>query len=116
MLVIPAATIAGTLVGAPGGGGNNSSYDDQSSSTSSWESGATFASGFFVLSVLVWFAALARGRAPHGMRDLFAYGLRYAAQTWGYFFLLTDRYPNSDPAEPAADRARGAAAGALERR
>jgi hypothetical protein len=37
------------------------------------------------------------------MRDLFAYGLRYAAQTWGYFFLLTDRYPNSDPAEPAAD-------------
>jgi hypothetical protein len=37
------------------------------------------------------------------MRDLFAYGLRYAAQTWGYFFLLTDTYPNSDPAEPAAD-------------
>jgi Domain of unknown function (DUF4389) len=103
VLVIPAATIAGTLVGAPGGGGNNASYDDQSTSTSSWESGATFVSGFFVLSVLVWFAALVRGRAPHGMRDLFAYGLRYAAQTWGYLFLLTDRYPNSDPAEPPAD-------------
>ena len=103
VLVIPAAILAGTLVGAPGGGGNSSSYNDQSSSSNSWEYGATFASGFFVLSVLVWFASLARGRAPHGMRDLFAYGLRYAAQTWGYFFLLTDRYPNSDPAEPAAD-------------
>ena len=103
VLVIPAAILAGTLVGAPGGGGNSSSYNDQSSSSNSWEYGATFASGFFVLSVLVWFASLARGRAPHGMRDLFAYGLRYAAQTWGYFFLLTDTYPNSDPAEPAAD-------------
>jgi hypothetical protein len=101
VLVIPAAMIAATLVGAPGGGGNNSSYDDQSSS--SWEYGATFASGFFLISILAWFACLARGRAPHGMRDLFAYGLRYSAQTWGYFFLLTDRYPNSDPAEPAAD-------------
>ena len=101
VLVIPAAMIAATLVGAPGGGGNNSSYDDQSSS--SWEYGATFASGFFLISVLAWFACLARGRAPHGMRDLFAYGLRYSAQTWGYFFLLTDRYPNSDPAEPPAD-------------
>jgi hypothetical protein len=101
VLVIPAAVIAGTLVGAPGGGGNNSSYDDQGSS--SWEYGAPLASGFFLISVLAWFACLARGRAPHGMRDLFAYGLRYSAQTWGYFFLLTDRYPNSDPAEPAAD-------------
>ena len=101
VLVIPAAVIAGTLVGAPGGGGNNSSYDDQGSS--SWEYGAPLASGFFLISVLAWFACLARGRAPHGMRDLFAYGLRYSAQTWGYFFLLTDRYPNADPAEPAAD-------------
>jgi hypothetical protein len=103
VLVIPAALIAGTLVGAPGGGSSNTSYDDQSSNSSSWEYGATFASGFFLLSVLVWFACLARGRAPHGMRDFFAYGLRYAAQTWGYLFLLTDRYPNADPAEPPAD-------------
>ena len=101
ILVVPAATLAGTLVGAPGGGGSNSSYDDQSTST--WEYGVTFASGFFALSVLAWFVCLVRARAPQGMRDLFAYGLRYAAQTWGYFFLLTDRYPNSDPAQPAAE-------------
>jgi uncharacterized protein DUF4389 len=101
ILVVPAATLAGTLVGAPGGGGSNSSYDDQSTST--WEYGATFASGFFALSVLAWFVCLVRARAPQGMRDLFAYGLRYAAQTWGYLFLLTDRYPNSDPAQPPAE-------------
>jgi hypothetical protein len=37
---------------------------------------------------------------PMGFRSLQAYGLRYGAQTWGYFLLLTDRYPNIDPAEP----------------
>lgn len=47
---------------------------------------------------LTWFAALARGRAPRGLRDLVAYALGYAAQTIGYLLLLTDRYPSSDPA------------------
>ena len=102
-LAIPAIAIASTLVGAPGGGGGNSGYQDQSWSGSDYAYSGTFASGFFLLSVLAWFACLARGRMPNGMRDLFAYGLRYAAQTWGYVFMLTDRYPNTDPVEPAAD-------------
>ena len=34
---------------------------------------------------------------PHGLRDLAAYGLGYAAQAYAYALLLTDRYPNSDP-------------------
>jgi hypothetical protein len=46
---------------------------------------------------LVWFSALVRGRAPHGLRDLTAYTLGYGAQAGGYALLLTDRYPNSDP-------------------
>lgn len=46
---------------------------------------------------LGWFFALARGRLPRGLRDLIAYGLSYAAQTWAYMALLTDRYPSSDP-------------------
>lgn len=46
---------------------------------------------------LGWFFALARGRLPRGLRDLTAYGLSYAAQTWAYLALLTDRYPSSDP-------------------
>jgi hypothetical protein len=47
---------------------------------------------------LGWFAALARGRAPAGLRDAIAYALGYSAQTTAYMLLLTDRYPSSDPA------------------
>jgi hypothetical protein len=98
VLVLPAATLAGVLVGSPGGGGSNG-YKDQSSNGTY---GFTFASGFFALSILASFACLARARMPHGLRDLFTYGLRYGAQAWGYLFLLTDRYPNADPERPPA--------------
>lgn len=50
-----------------------------------------------VAAFLGWFFALVRGRLPRGLRDLIAYGLSYAAQTWTYLTLLTDRYPSSDP-------------------
>jgi uncharacterized protein DUF4389 len=49
-------------------------------------------------SFLGWFACLARGRMPRGLRDLVAYGIGYGAQVSGYLLLLTDRYPNSNPA------------------
>jgi len=60
--------------------------------------GALATAGF-----LGWFASLVRGRMPHGLRDLATYALGYGAQATGYVLLLTDRYPNSDPAvvEPA---------------
>jgi hypothetical protein len=104
VLAFPAVLIATALIGGPGGGGGDTSYNDQSSSANAdYTYGAAFASSFFVLSILAWFACLARGRMPNGMRDLFAYGLRYAAQTWGYLFFLTDRYPNTDPDQPPAD-------------
>src|SRR6185369_4203823 len=103
-LAFPAIVIASALVGAPGGGGGGSTnYHDQGTSDADYTYAASFASGFFLLSILAWFACLARARMPNGMRDLFAFGLRYGAQTWGYVFLLTDRYPDTDPAEPAAD-------------
>jgi hypothetical protein len=51
------------------------------------------------LAVAGWFAALAVGRMPKGMRDLGAYCLRYSAQTGGYLLLLTDRYPTLASAE-----------------
>jgi Domain of unknown function (DUF4389) len=50
-----------------------------------------------IVALLGWFAILARGRMPRGLRDAAAYGLSYGAQFWAYLFLLTDRYPNSDP-------------------
>ena len=64
----------------------------------------------FVVAVLAWFAALATGRMPEGIRDLGAASLRYQAQVLAYLFLLTPRYPNSSPAlegrrpEPVATR------------
>lgn len=48
-------------------------------------------------ALLGWFYAMARGRMSRGLRDLAAYALSYAAQTWSYLLLLTDRYPSSDP-------------------
>jgi hypothetical protein len=47
---------------------------------------------------LCWFAALATGKAPRGLRDLTAYALGYSAQSGGYALLLTGRYPTTDPA------------------
>ena len=54
----------------------------------------------WTVAFFAWFAILARGRMPLGFRNLQAYGLRYCAQVWAYFFLLTDRYPNLDPVDP----------------
>lgn len=47
-----------------------------------------------VIGFLGWFACLALGRMPEGMRNLGSYCLRYEAQTNGYVFLLTDKYPS----------------------
>ena len=61
--------------------------------------GATYGAGAGATAAfLVWFAALVRGRAPRGLRDLIAYALGYGAEAAGYTLLLTGRYPNSDPA------------------
>jgi len=46
-----------------------------------------------IVALLGFFFALAVGRYPKGFRDLSAYCLRYAAQTWAYLLLLTDHYP-----------------------
>jgi uncharacterized protein DUF4389 len=51
-----------------------------------------------VLAFLGWFAALVTGRMPLGFRDGIAWGIGYGAQVTSYLFLLSDRYPNSDPA------------------
>jgi Domain of unknown function (DUF4389) len=50
-----------------------------------------------IVAFLGWFACLARSRMPRGLRDAAAYALAYTAQLDAYLFLLTDRYPNSDP-------------------
>ena len=54
-----------------------------------------------VAGFLAWFACLALGRMPLGLRNLIAYALRYTAEVFAYSLLLTRAYPSSDPTLPA---------------
>lgn len=56
-----------------------------------------YGSLLFTVAVLGWFAALARGQMPVGLRNAGALALRYTEQTYGYLFLLTGAYPYSGP-------------------
>lgn len=86
VLAVPAFAVASTLGG--------------SAALGSW-SGFALLSGTGGLAVAVgllgWFACLARGRMPRGMRDAAAYAVGYGAQATAYALLLTDRYPDSAP-------------------
>jgi len=95
VLAFPALLLASAL----GGGsffGNVSwllSRDSGPNWSAGWGVGGMAATAAF----LAWFASLARGRSPRGLRDLAAYGIAYMAQTLGYLLLVTDRFPTSDP-------------------
>jgi Domain of unknown function (DUF4389) len=102
-LAIPALILSGTLVGVGTGGPSWGGSDNDQSGGGGWGYVASSVSAFATVSFLAWFVCLVRARMPNGIRDLFAYGLRYSAQAWGYLFLLTDRYPNADPELPPAD-------------
>jgi hypothetical protein len=55
-----------------------------------------------ILTLLAWFASLVLGRIPLGLRNGLVAATRYSAQACAYLFLLTDRYPDSDPTLPAS--------------
>lgn len=55
----------------------------------------------WAVALLGWFACLANGRMPVGMRNAGALALRYVAQTSGYVLLLCEAYPYSGPLAPA---------------
>jgi hypothetical protein len=95
-LALPALTFASLFLASYAGGSYSSGRGEDS------YSGATASTVGIVWTVafFAWFACLALGRMPMGFRNLQAYGLRYGAQAWAYFLLLTDRYPNLDPADP----------------
>lgn len=60
-----------------------------------------------VAGFCAWFAILAQGRMPAGLRDVLAYTLGYAIQTAAYLFLVVGKFPDSDPrAVPLARRPR----------
>jgi uncharacterized protein DUF4389 len=57
----------------------------------------TYGSLLLVVAILGWFAALATGRMPLGLRNAGALALRYSTQTWGYLIAVTGAYPYSGP-------------------
>jgi len=105
VLALPALALATALAGGlstgPGPAWWATSEGDRSAS---WL-GLTAVGVVGVAAFLAWFAILARGHAPRGLRDVQAYALGYGAQAGGYLLLLTDRYPTSSPelAEAFAD-------------
>jgi hypothetical protein len=101
-LSLPAILISSVLGGFAGGFGGG--FQRRSTWWLSLYRGGGAVGG--IASFLMWFSSLVRGRAPRGLRDLVAWGAGYSAQLTGYLFLLTDRYPTSDPLEHLA---RGAA-------
>ena len=51
-----------------------------------------------VAGIMGWFAALATGRMPIGLRNLGAMSIRYQAQSHVYWLVLHENYPYSSPA------------------
>lgn len=88
VIALPALVLAGAFTGA----GPFTWTSANSTDAVLQGIGVTAATGF-----LAWFACLATGRMPQGLRDLQIYALGYATQTYSYLFLLTDRYPDTAP-------------------
>jgi Domain of unknown function (DUF4389) len=91
-LAIPALILTAALIPTPSAGRATRGEDG-------YETGG--GGVLAVVAFLGWFASLVTGRMPHGLRNFAVYGLRYNAETTSYLFLLTGRYPNSDPVLPA---------------
>jgi hypothetical protein len=95
VLAFPALLIAAALGGGAWFGDLSwaASRSSDSALSAGWSVGGLAATA----TALAWFASLARGRMPLGLRDLISYCIGYMAQAVGYLLLVTDRYPTSDP-------------------
>ena len=102
VLVIPALLVAVNFIGAGGSYGGRGAAGALGAVAPRAEYATAPGGIFFFVSFLAWFGCMARGRMPQGFRDLLVYGLRYVAQVDGYLFLLTARYPDSNPGAPLA--------------
>ena len=97
LLALPALLLAAVLGSGFGGGGGSQSAGSDAGSSAPWLFSSGVGGVAAVCAILGWFASLAVGRMPAGLRNLAAYGLGYTAQTYSYVLLLTDRYPSADP-------------------
>jgi hypothetical protein len=97
VLALPALVLAAFL-----GGGFSFSYGfgrgggrgSKAGNYSNFGSGGLLAA---VCAFLGWFASLARGEMPRGLRDAGGYAIGYGAQVRAYTLLITDCYPSTDP-------------------
>jgi hypothetical protein len=107
LLAIPALVLATALGGglATGSSGQSSAASSNGGEEALWLNASSAGGVAAAAAFLAWFAILARGSAPRGLRDVIAFALGYAAQAGAYLFLLTPRYPTSDPklAEPYSE-------------
>src|SRR5437764_4270868 len=95
LLVLPALLVSSALAGLSAG--------NLSSSRGKARKGRGCGAPLVGCAVLGWFASLAKGRMPKGLRDAGAYSIGYSAQASAYLLLVTDRYPNADPTEMLVD-------------
>jgi len=98
LLALPALILAAALGGGLFFGSSGSSWSTAGGDEATTGAAISFTGTAAAAAFLAWFAILAKGRSPRGLRDLVAYALGYSAQAGGYLFLLTGRYPSSDPA------------------
>jgi hypothetical protein len=73
-----------------------------------WIVAACLGGAALTAAILGWFASLALGRMPRGLRDLGAWSIRYTSQADAYLFFITERYAYAGPyefAEPSPDEA-----------
>jgi uncharacterized protein DUF4389 len=108
VLALPALLLAAALGGGFASGSSSQGSVTASSSGSDealWWNASSVGGVAAAAAFLAWFAILARGAAPRGLRDLLAFTLGYGAQAGAYLLLLTPRYPTSDPelAEPYSE-------------
>jgi len=97
VLALPALLLITVLGGGMAGGGSANITSTTSGGDDWWLNAWSVGGVSTTVAVLAWFAILARGRMPLGLRDLLAYCIGYTAHAAGYFLLLTDRYPTTDP-------------------
>ncbi len=128
VLAVPALLLAAAL-----GGGFASGSSGQSSWTASsgnedaiWWNVSSVGGVAAAAAFLAWFAIVARGGAPRGLRDLTAFALGYAAQAGAFLFLLTPALPDvgsrtsravlaSSPNTPSASSSRTTSSGRASR-
>ncbi len=85
------------------GGAGNIRFTTGRSKSGRYSSGGGGGALGSVCAFLGWFASMAKGRMPKGLRDAGAYSVGYTAQMLAYLLLVTDRYPNADPTAMLAD-------------